>query len=283
MTKAASFARASLLGGGMTLVACASHAPIATSVPRAAPHVGSSRPSTPSRQSGTSTGSPEKLAAISPEAPHEFPTRITTQDPRLARDLDPTAPLPRYSSAPKPSARFLEMAQRFVNAIERPLRDGRLRLEIRTGCSIEANGDALVEGRALVRDSNNHVRAFTESVGTSDSAAVWKLYYDDSVLRLASFVWSNYAGQNTAGFMVFDESGRLVSCFASPRGTGTQFCGPEADPTDSLDPEVRNVTTPTPTRMSEAASWAAHLDPVAELFECNTPYNPTPERRPTSR
>jgi hypothetical protein len=153
----------------------------------------------------------------------------------------------------------------------------RWNLETRTGCEVEAGGDVFVEGRTLVRDSHNHVRAFSEAIGTGDSAAIWKYYYDDrSVLRAAVFSWRNYMGQKADGVMVFGPSRQLVRCSSLPGDAGAIFCGPENEGDEPSDPDfTAAISAPAP-KVSESVAWVMTRDPITEFQKCQTPYRTAP-------
>jgi hypothetical protein len=129
----------------------------------------------------------------------------------------------------------------------------------------------------LVRDEANRVRAFSETIGTGDSAGFWKLYYDDrSVLRTAIFSWRSYMGEKADGVMTFNDSGQLIRCSSLPGDAGIIFCGPPHDGAETLAPEVAAATQPSAPELPESVRWVMTRNPVAEIAKCETPYHPTP-------
>jgi hypothetical protein len=161
-----------------------------------------------------------------------------------------------------------------IDTVRMQLRAHRWNLETRTGCEVEADGNLFVEGRTLVRDGHDRVRAFSEAMGTGDSASIWKYYYDDrSVLRAAVFSWNNYVGQKADGVMVFGESGQFVGCSSLPGDSGLLFCGPENE-AEPLDPDVAAVTSAPAPKLAQSVAWVMARDPIAEIEKCETLYRP---------
>ena len=93
-------------------------------------------------------------AVAAPLPAPEFPTRTTVQEPYLGRNLDLATSLPPYFSSTPTLRREHDSSLRLVRAVADALRSQRWRLEIRTGCPSEYNGNVFVEGRAVVRDSS---------------------------------------------------------------------------------------------------------------------------------
>jgi hypothetical protein len=260
--------------GCCTLRVAAAAAP--ASPPRATPERASSTAAPVNEPAPRSVASTPSQASANDKLPL-FPTRITTQAPRLGRDLDPTTPLLAHFTATPIERQAHLVAARLIDAVRDGLRGRRWNRETRTGCAVEADGNAFVEGRLLIRDESNRVRAFSETIGSGDSAAFWKLYYDDhSVLRTAIFSWKSYAGQKADGVMTFSDSGKLIRCSSLPGDAGIIFCGALQDPTETLAPEVAAATQPSAAELPDSVRWAMARDPVSELAKCDTPYHPTP-------
>jgi hypothetical protein len=162
------------------------------------------------------------------------------------------------------------------------LRSQRWRLEIRTGCPVEYDGNVTVEGRALVRDRSGKVYAYSETSGTGDSAAIWKFYYDAAArLRVAVFRWANYMGQSAEGIITFDEAGRLERCSSPPQAAPPWPCEVEGTIDHGVDPAVAGALRPE-IRSTESerrrgmgpVEWAMALDPAAAWSRCETSYRP---------
>jgi hypothetical protein len=250
--------------------------PVLHASPKSAPSSSAAAPATP-QPPALATGDAPPAAALPNGRAPVFPTRITTQEPRLGRDLNPAKPLlPQFTATP-PQHQAHAVAVRMIDTVRLQIRAHRWTLETRTGCEVEADGDGFVEGRTLVRDGYNKVRAFSEAIGTGDSAAIWKYYYDDrSVLRAAVFSWRNYMGQKADGVMVFGESGQFVRCSSLPGDAGAIFCESKNEATEPLDPDVAAVTTAPAPKISESVAWVMTRDPIAQFQKCETPYRPAP-------
>jgi hypothetical protein len=232
--------------------------------------------STEPRASGDSAG------ALPPVAPPEFPTHTTAQEPYLGRQLDLASSVPSYFSSTPALRREHELPLRVVQAVTHALRSGRWRIEIRTGCPVEHNGNVFVEGRAVVRDSSGKIRAYAQDSGTGDSASVWKLYYDSALrLRVAVFSWANYMGQSSDGIVQFDENGHVQSCTSHPGAEPPWPCGhqelPElavdADVAAALSPDVRARRSDDGRSLGPVA-WVLSVDALAEFSKCRVPYQP---------
>jgi YD repeat-containing protein len=171
-------------------------------------------------------------------------------------------------------------ARKLIETGRRELGSKRWRLEIRTTCPIEFNHGVFVEGRAIVRDSEDRVRFFGESVGSGDSAGTWRFYYDGlSRLRAVVFAWQSYTGAKANGVAAFDATGRLQSCRSLPGDSGGIFC-PYVEP-EVLDSDVEGVVKPEvreriadDRRAESPIVWAFRMDPVAEFSKCEEQYRP---------
>jgi len=218
----------------------------------------------------------------SPQVPPIFPSHTTVQEPYLGRELDLSSPFdPFFSSTPELRHEHRH-AHRRVQSVAVELRARRWRLEVRTGCPFEHDGDLGVEGRAIVRDGTGKIRAFAEQSGTGDSAAVWKLYYDGaSQLRVAVFRWANYMGHSAAGIMRFDSGGQFEACTSVSDRSPPWPCDHEDSVETEVDSDVAAALRPeVHTQPPDSASakwpiaWATALDPMKEFSKCETPYRP---------
>lgn len=215
------------------------------------------------------------------DAPPVFPTHTTTHDPKLARDLDPSRRLLPYLTSSASLRRDFTSIQDSIDAVRRGFASKTWKLQIRTTCPVEAGGDVFVEGRAVVHDSDNHLRVFSERSGTGDSAGTWRYYYGDSQrLRAVIFTWRSYNGSKADGVAVFDVDGRRQRCRSLPGDEGALFC-PENMREEQVDSAVQGVMRPEllAERLNELRAQgplgsAASIDPMAEFSKCEQPYVP---------
>jgi hypothetical protein len=218
------------------------------------------------------------------ETPPEIPTEITVTEPYLGRILELSAPLPPYFVSTPKLRREHATSLQLVQAVRNALQQKRWSTEIRTGCPVEFDGRAFVEGRAVVRDATGKVRAYSESVGGDDSAGVWKLYYDEaSHLRTIVFQWASYTGRTAATVIDFDRVGNLVRCSSPPEEEPPWPCAPEKASAGRIDPSVDSVLQPEIRERAQAREntaspihWALSLNPTTEHSKCKTPYTPNP-------
>jgi hypothetical protein len=174
-------------------------------------------------------------------------------------------------------------------SVDRQLHEKQWSLEIRTGCLVDSGGDVFVAGRALVRDRGNRLRAFSETIGTGDSGAIWKLYYDEtSRLRVAIFSWRNYMGQKADGIMQFSPGGHFLGCTSLPNDAGAISCGAPPEAADTLDPGVELATRHAAKTRGDAAdsgsdsvTWATHLDPWQNSPSATPRIDRPPRRLPS--
>jgi len=263
---------------GVRRPAPAAPPPVATAALRTVDGSSQARPASDPR--------PEPEAVAEPSVVPPIPSETTVQAKYLGKELDLSSPLAPYFSSTAALRHQHALAFELVRSLGQGVRLGRWHLDVRTGCPVEAHGDVFVEGRALVRDGSGKVRAYAESVGTGDSAGVWKLYYDDaSRLRVAAFGWANVMGQEAEGVVLFDASGAFEHCSSPPGAEPPWPCGPVSGdaPQSDLDPAVAAAVRPEMrAKRSERAGddgpveWIRSLDSVAEWSKCSTPYRASP-------